>query len=62
MRQTAPTRDSAPLVRGRDRSGHFNLEQLPLSDMHPAAIAHHDQVVERSLHMLYAGSRRREPA
>jgi len=61
VRQNAPMRDSALLVRGQDRHGHFDLEQSPLSDMHHAAIAHHAQVVERKLQMLYAGSRRREP-
>jgi len=44
VRQIAGARDTATLVRGTDRYGHFELEQRPDFDMSPAALAHHAAV------------------
>jgi non-haem Fe2+, alpha-ketoglutarate-dependent halogenase len=44
VRQVAGTHDSATLVRGVDRYGHFEAEQRPDADMSAAAIAHHESV------------------
>jgi non-heme Fe2+,alpha-ketoglutarate-dependent halogenase len=44
VRQAVGMRDSAMLVRGTDRYGHFEPEQRPDFDMSPAAQAHHSQV------------------
>ena len=41
VRQIAGAHDTATLVRGTDRYGHFELEQRPDADMSSAAIAHH---------------------
>jgi non-heme Fe2+,alpha-ketoglutarate-dependent halogenase len=41
VRQVAGSHDTATLVRGIDRYGHFELEQRPDADMSPTAIAHH---------------------
>ena len=41
VRQVAGARDTATLVRGTDRYGHFALEERPDFDMSPAAVAHH---------------------
>ncbi len=41
VRHVGPTRLTASLVRGEDRYGHFDLEQRPLSDLHPDAVAAH---------------------
>jgi non-haem Fe2+, alpha-ketoglutarate-dependent halogenase len=44
VRQIAGAHDSATLVRGTDRYGHFELEQRPDADMSPVALAHHAAV------------------
>lgn len=41
VRHVGPTRLTASLVRGEDRYGHFDLEQRPLADLHPDAVAAH---------------------
>ncbi|MGE0221771.1 MAG: phytanoyl-CoA dioxygenase family protein [Acetobacteraceae bacterium] len=41
VRQVAGTHDSATLVRGVDRYGHFQPEQRPDGDMSESALAHH---------------------
>jgi non-heme Fe2+,alpha-ketoglutarate-dependent halogenase len=41
VRHVGPTRLSATLVRGHDTYGHFDLEARPIADLHPAAIATH---------------------
>jgi non-heme Fe2+,alpha-ketoglutarate-dependent halogenase len=51
-------RDSAMLVRGRDRHGNFDLEPGPRADLDAAAIAAHRDAVERSAKALYAGTER----
>jgi non-heme Fe2+,alpha-ketoglutarate-dependent halogenase len=55
LRQTAGSRDSATLVRGVDRYGHFELEPAPAADLHPDALAYHRQVVERGKSLFYQG-------
>lgn len=45
--------ESALLVRGRDRFGHFELETPPVADMDPAAIAEHDRVNALRQAVLY---------
>ncbi|HXT79114.1 MAG TPA: phytanoyl-CoA dioxygenase family protein [Acetobacteraceae bacterium] len=44
VRQVAGTHDSATLVRGVDRFGHFVPEQRPDADMSAAALAHHEEI------------------
>lgn len=46
VRQKAGS-DSATLVRGQDRYGHFELDPRPLADRDTAAIAVHQRAVER---------------
>jgi non-haem Fe2+, alpha-ketoglutarate-dependent halogenase len=59
VRQLAPIRDSALLVRGRDDYGHFEPERSPEADLHPDAVARHGAVIERQLRILYAGAQAR---
>jgi len=49
-------RDSAMLVRGSDRYGHFDPEPAPRADLDPAALAAHRDAVERSAKALYSGT------
>lgn len=56
VRQVNGPRESATLVRGTDRFGHFDLEERPPADMHPDAVARHAAIVERQLKILYAGA------
>jgi hypothetical protein len=56
VRQVNGPRESATLVRGTDRFGHFDLEERPAADMHPDAVARHAAIVERQLKILYAGA------
>ena len=44
VRQVAGAHDSATLVRGVDRFGHFEAEQVPEADMSDAAVAYHAAV------------------
>jgi len=48
--------DSATLVRGADRYGHFELEPRPDSDMDPALVALHKKIAERNARILYRGT------
>jgi non-heme Fe2+,alpha-ketoglutarate-dependent halogenase len=59
VKQTAGIRESATLVRGTDRFGHFDLEQAPEADMHPDAVARHGAIIDRQLKILYEGARQR---
>lgn len=52
------TNDSATLVRGRDRFGHFDPEPAPLADLDAAALAAHADAVGRQVKALYAGTDR----
>jgi non-haem Fe2+, alpha-ketoglutarate-dependent halogenase len=51
-------RDSATLVRGRDRHGNFDPEPAPRADLDDGALAAHRDAVERSAKALYAGTDR----
>jgi non-heme Fe2+,alpha-ketoglutarate-dependent halogenase len=53
-------RDSAMLVRGQDRHGHFDLEQGPTVDLDAAALAAHADAVDRQVKALYSGTDRTE--
>ncbi len=48
--------DSASLVRGEDRHGHFELEPRPVQDLDPAFMALHKRIAERSARILYRGT------
>lgn len=48
--------DSATLVRGTDRFGHFELEPRPSRDLDPALVALHKQITERNARILYRGT------
>lgn len=61
VRQTAGPRDTATLVRGTDRYGHFEHEPAPASDLDPAAVEYHRRVTEQALGILYRGTDRRNP-
>lgn len=52
------TNDSAMLVRGRDRYGHFDPEPEPQADLDPAALAAHGDAVRRQLQALYDDTER----
>ncbi|MCD9586625.1 phytanoyl-CoA dioxygenase family protein [Streptomyces sp. 8ZJF_21] len=45
VRQTTGFQDSATLVRGTDRHGHFRPEPRPSTDFDPAASAFYDEIV-----------------
>lgn len=59
VRQTKQ-RDSAMLVRGTDRFGHFDLEPRPASDLDEAALAAHSEAIERKVALMYEGTGRTE--
>jgi hypothetical protein len=48
--------DSATLVRGVDRFGHFALEPRPHADLQPDMVALHKQIAERNARILYRGT------
>ena len=50
------SRDSAMLVRGRDRYGNFDPDPAPKRDLDEAALAAHQAAVERSAKVLYDGA------
>ena len=54
--QTASSDDSASLVRGVDRFGHFAPEPRPLTDRDPACVAFHARMLARTQSILYAGA------
>ena len=53
IRQTSGMRDTATLVRGEDRYGHFDLEPIPKADLDPGALAAYDKVLAASTALLY---------
>lgn len=59
LRQLAPIRDSALLVRGHDDHGHFDHEQDPQIGREAAARACHADATERQLRIVYAGAQSR---
>ena len=48
--------DSATLVRGEDRFGHFALEPRPDRDLDPELLALHKEITERNAKILYRGT------
>lgn len=61
VRQVAGHRDSAMLVRGEDRYGHFEHEPRPVVDMGDAERAVHKRITEEAIRILYRGTDR-QPA
>ncbi len=59
IRQISSLRDSATLVRGADRFGHFDPEPAPAAEFHPDAVAFHARMLERQTAILYAGAAQR---
>lgn len=59
LQQRSPLRDSALLVRGHDRFGHFDAERSPATDLDSQAVTCHTQAIERQLRILYAGAQDR---
>ena len=55
VKQLNSDKDSAWLVRGEDRYGHFVHETPPQSDMDPAAIAEHERIMRLRQSVLYDG-------
>jgi non-haem Fe2+, alpha-ketoglutarate-dependent halogenase len=56
VRQTTGMIDSATLVRGADRFGHFHPEVRPVSDLSEAALAHHADVTRAAGRILMRGT------
>jgi non-heme Fe2+,alpha-ketoglutarate-dependent halogenase len=54
--QIAGDSDSATLVRGDDRYGHFAPEPRPGSDLAPDMLALHREIAERNARLLYRGT------
>jgi hypothetical protein len=59
LRQLAPIRDSALLVRGVDNFGHFDHELAPRVSLDAQAVACHADATERQLRIVYAGAQKR---
>jgi non-heme Fe2+,alpha-ketoglutarate-dependent halogenase len=57
VRQLNAEHDSAWLVRGEDRYGHFVHETPPRADMDPAAVAEHARIMKLRQGVLYKGMR-----
>ncbi len=57
-RQVKSDFDSATLVRGADRHGHFELEPEPAMDFDPITMAYHRRVDEHRRALLYQGTGR----
>lgn len=53
-------RDSATLVRGEDRYGHFDLMPAPKSDLDADALAAHEDAMSRVVAALYQGTDKTE--
>jgi ectoine hydroxylase-related dioxygenase (phytanoyl-CoA dioxygenase family) len=53
-------RDSAMLVRGKDKYGNFDLEPRPRRDLDEAALAAHHDAVNRQVANLYKGTTKSE--
>jgi hypothetical protein len=56
VRQLSGEKDSALLVRGEDRFGHFEPEEPPEAPLHPTALARHGAILDRQLAILYRGA------
>jgi ectoine hydroxylase-related dioxygenase (phytanoyl-CoA dioxygenase family) len=59
VRQTKG-RDSAMLVRGVDRYGHFDPEPRPKQDLGEAELAAHAEAIDRKVAVLYEGTGKKE--
>ena len=57
IRHVGPERNSATLVRGRD-FGHFELEQRPEGEFHPAAVVRHSAVLRQTMSTIFATGER----
>ena len=55
-RQTLAEWDSASLVRGEDRCGHFEHEPMPARDFDPVAVAFHRRAAEHLRRIIYRGT------
>ena len=55
IKQTASDLDSASLVRGTDKYGHFEPEPRPASAFAPEAVAYHAEVQRRQTELRYRG-------
>ena len=60
-RQTAGEWDSAALVRGEDRYGHFQLAPVPSRDLDPDAIAFHERASGALRDILFRDAERVRP-
>jgi ectoine hydroxylase-related dioxygenase (phytanoyl-CoA dioxygenase family) len=58
VRQIVGARDSATLVRGVDRFGHFDPEPRPDADCSPAALEAHAAITKAKAAVLYRGTDR----
>jgi hypothetical protein len=56
VRQLNGEKDSALLVRGSDRFGHFEHEESPKAELEPAAVERHARILDRQLAILYRGA------
>ncbi len=61
LRQIAGPKDSASLVRGVDKYGHFQLDPRPTADLEPSMLALHQQAVEEKEQILFKGASARAP-
>ena len=52
----SPTGDSAALVRGEDRYGHFEHEPVPARDLDPVAVAFHRKAEEQQRQIYFRGT------
>ena len=55
-RQTLADWDSAALVRGEDRYGHFEHEPVPARDLDPVAVAFHRKAEEQQRQIYFRGT------
>jgi ectoine hydroxylase-related dioxygenase (phytanoyl-CoA dioxygenase family) len=58
LKQLAPIKDTAMLVRGVDRYGHFEPERRPREDFSPEAVAYHAEVQDRLNRITSLGAER----
>ena len=58
LRQLSPMKDTATLVRGEDRYGHFEPEPRPAFDFAPDAVRFHAAVSDRLAALTHAGADR----
>ena len=56
VRQVVGAVDSATLVRGADRFGHFDVEPEPQADLEPEFVALHAAITQRHQKVLYRGT------